>query len=352
MAYFDPEPKRRKEDFFDMEAEVEEFKRGLEVSKFVAVLGLRRYGKTSLILTTLNELGLDYVFVDCRLLPSGMISVSDLIAILERELSEKSWFRSIASSIEGIEVGPIGVRFRRRDLNTLVSVLERLEGKVLVLDEVQELRRSRYRFDSVLAYLYDHVDVKIVVSGSQVGMVHRFLRLEDPSAPLYGRPIYFVRLRPLDRERAREFLLKGFAQEGVDPPRDVVERALDVLDGVIGWLTYFGYAYTRLGVRDLDRIVDMASRLALEELEHALRIYGVGRPRYAAVLKIVAELGEATWSEIMRFLESRLGRVPRNTLSNILRNLVDMGVLMKTSSGYRVADPILRYAVKKYLRIG
>jgi len=51
MPYFDPEPKKCREDFFNAEKEVEEFKRGLNVSKLVVVSGLRRYGKTSLILT-------------------------------------------------------------------------------------------------------------------------------------------------------------------------------------------------------------------------------------------------------------------------------------------------------------
>jgi len=350
VGYFDPEPKRRKEDFFDMEREVEEFRKGLRVSKLVVVSGLRRYGKTSLILTTLNDMGVDYVFLDCRLLPSGMVSISDVIYLLERELSRKSWFRAIANSIDGIEVGPLGVRFRRRDFSTLVGVLERLEGKVLVLDEVQELRRCRYRFDSLIAYLYDHVDVKIVVSGSQVGMMYRFLRFEDPSAPLYGRPFYEVKLKPLDRERAREFLIKGFEQEGVEPPHNLVDRALELFNGVIGWLTYFGYAYARLGVKNLDEILDKAAKLAYEELEHTLQIFGVGKPRYVAILKIVAERGIATWSEIMRYIESRLGRVPRNTLSHMLRNLVDMGILEKGEDGYRVVDPILIHAIRKYLR--
>ncbi len=351
MVYFDPEPKRKREDFFNMEREVEEFRRGLKVSKLIVVSGLRRYGKTSLILTTLNELGVDYVFVDCRLLPSGMVSLSDILILLEKELNRKSWFYSIASSIEGLEIGPLGIRFRRRDLSTLVRVLERLEGKILVLDEVQELRRCRYRLDSLIAYLYDHVGLRIVVSGSQIGMMYRFLRLDEPSAPLYGRPYYLVRLRPLERDKAREFLLRGFEQERVELPSDLIDRALDLFDGVIGWLTYFGYAYARLGVKSLDTILDMAAKLAYQELSHALQIFGIGRPRYAAILKIVAERGTASWSEIMRFIESRLGRIPRNTLSNMLRNLVDMGILEKTPEGYRVADPVLAHGIRKYLRI-
>jgi len=347
MGYFDPEPKRRREDFFDAEEEVEEFKRGIKASKLVVVSGLRRYGKTSLVLTALNEMNADYLFIDCRLLPSGMISINDVLSIFERELSGKSWFRSI--SVEGIEVGGFGVRFRRRDFNTLVSLLEKLEGKILFLDEVQELRRSKHRFDSLIAYLYDHVDVKVVVSGSQVGLMHRFLRFDDPSAPLYGRPFYAMRLRPLSRELAHEFLIKGFEQEQVEPPAGLIEKAVDLFDGVIGWLAYFGYSYARLGVRNLSSVLETAARLAYEELDHALQIFSVGRPRYEAVLRIAAERS-SSWSEIARYLESKLGKIPRNTLSNILRNLVDMGLLEKSEGMYKVADPVLQHAIRRYLR--
>ena len=347
--YFDPEPKRRREDFFDMEREVGELERGLRASKLILVSGLRRYGKTSLILTTLNEEGVDYVFLDCRLLPSGMLSVSDVFSLLERGLRGKPWLRRLAESIEGVEVGALGVRFRRRDYNTLVRVLEGLEGRVLVLDEAQELRRFRYRLDSLIAYLYDHVDVKVIVSGSQVGVMYRFLRLHDPEAPLYGRPFHEVRVGPLDRDRAREFLELGFQQEGVKPPEDLIEEALNLFDGVIGWLTYFGYSYARLGLRSLDEILDAAARLAYSELSHALQVTGVGRPRYAAILRAVAERGTAAWSEVRRYVEARLGRIPRNTLSYMLKNLVDMGFLEKGPRGYRVADPVLAHAIKKYL---
>ncbi|QOJ79242.1 ATP-binding protein [Infirmifilum lucidum] len=351
MGYFDPEPKRRVEDFFDMEEEIDELKRGLGASKLVVVSGLRRYGKTSLILTTLNDMGASYVFLDCRLLPSGMISASDILYILEGELSSKPWFRELAEAVEGVQVGGFGVRFRRRDYRTLVRVLESLEGRILVFDEAQELRRSRYRFDYLLAYLYDHVGVRVILSGSQVGLMYKFLRVNDPSAPLYGRPLYNVRLKPLSPDRAREFLVRGFEQEGVEPPLSAIEEALELFDGIIGWLAYFGYSYTRLGLKDPRAVLGAAARLAYEELEHALRVFAAARPRYAAVLKVVAERGEARWSEILRFVEAELGRIPRNTLSNILRNLSDMGLLSKTEGGYRIPDPVLRHAVRRYLRL-
>ena len=69
MGYFNPEPKKRREDFFDMEREWNSLDRALSKGKLAIVTGLRRYGKTSLILTYINESGKRYVYLDCRLLP-------------------------------------------------------------------------------------------------------------------------------------------------------------------------------------------------------------------------------------------------------------------------------------------
>lgn len=83
MSYFKIELKRRKEEFFNMENELNQFIRSLKDNKLIVVSGLRRYGKTSLILTGLNEAKADYIFIDCRLLPSGMISLRDFFSLLE-----------------------------------------------------------------------------------------------------------------------------------------------------------------------------------------------------------------------------------------------------------------------------
>jgi len=109
--------------------------------------------------------------------------------------------------------------------------------------------------------------------------------------------------------------------------------------------------YARLGVRDLRSVVEEVSKPVLEELEHLLSTYGVGRARYVEVLKIVFTLGKARWSEIKRGIEVKLGKEPNNALMNILRNLQDVGVLRKDSEGYYgITGPIINYAIKYYLR--
>ncbi len=345
--YFDPEPKTRREDLFNMETELRELSDGIKHGKLVIVTGLRRYGKTSLILTYLNEEKLDNIFLDCRLLPSGMISMGSFIDLLEAELTRKSWARRVLSRVEGISISEIGIRFKERDLNSLISVLHALEGKVLVIDEAQELRRSKHRFDSIIAYAYDHLDLKIILSGSQVGLLYRFLRVDDPEAPLYGRPFKEVRMRKLSDEEAMDFLREGFKQVGMRVEDLLLEEARRRFDGIIGWLTYFGFSMIN-DKEPIESIERRASKLAISELEHALRIYGVAESRYKEALKVIATLGHAKWTQVKRGIEARIGKIPSNTLSSILRNLADSGFLEKTEEGYKIADPVLRSGILRY----
>jgi AAA+ ATPase superfamily predicted ATPase len=329
-----------------MEAELRELSDGLKWEKLVIVTGLRRYGKISLILTYLNEEKLDNIFLDCRLLPPGMISMGSFLELLEAELTRKSWARRILSRVEGISISEIGIRFKERDLNSLISALHALEGKILVIDEAQELRRSRHRFDSIIAYAYDHLDLKIILSGSQVGLLYRFLRVDDPEAPLYGRPFKEVRMRKLSDEEAMDFLRKGFEQAGMKVSDDILEEARR-FDGIIGWLTYFGFSM--ISNRESVEIIERrASKLAISELEHALRIYGLAEARYGEALKVIATLERARWTQIKRGIEARIGKIPSNTLSSILSNLVDSGFLEKTEEGYKIADPVLRSGILRY----
>lgn len=346
--YFSPAPKKRKEDFFNMEEELEMFQKNLGLGKFIVVSGLRRYGKTSLILTALNSQGLDYIFVDCRLLPTGMFSLNDFIFLLEDELNRRSWAKRLLKNVDGVEVSGLRLRFRRRDRTLLLNVIEKLEHKILVIDEAQELRRTNYRFDSLLAYIYDHIDLKVVISGSQVGLLYKFLRVEDPEAPLYGRPYLEVKLKRLNVQKSREFLERGFEQEGLNVSSTLIDEAVNRFDGIIGWLTYFGYSYAR-SRRTVEEVVEKASKMSVNELKHAIEVYGLGKKRYIETLKIVASSDGLRWSEIKRALEARMGKIPNNTLSNILENLVNQGFLEKANEGYSITDPILKIGILKHL---
>ncbi|WP_069807935.1 AAA family ATPase [Vulcanisaeta thermophila] len=346
--YFDPEPKRRREDFYDYDELLREFQESVRSYKVTLVTGLRRYGKTSLMLTGLNELGINYLFLDCRLL-GDKPTLRGFVELIINEMNKDSTLRRILGRLDFLEVGALGFRLKvkLKVRNALLSIIEGLEGTVLVIDEAQLLRGTNYRFDELLAYIYDHVNMKVVISGSEVGLLYRFLRLNDPESPLYGRSIREIRIKPLPREKSMEFLRKGFEQVNVEVSNDVIERAVDELDGVIGWLTMFGYEYTRHG-KSLEEVIHEATLLAASEVNKALEIHGAARARFAAVLESIA-MGSSTWGSIKRYVSARLGPINDTALSNVIRNLVDMGLVSKVDDGYVINDPMVRRAVSNGL---
>jgi hypothetical protein len=346
LVYFTLEPKKKKEDFYDMEEELDALVDSLNKFRLIIVKGLRRRGKTSLILTGLNAAKVNHLFIDCRLLPLTAASFDDFLSIIEAELSGNRRIRGLIKGIDYVEIGGL-IKFRIRRPETLIKFLESLKDTVIVLDEAQELRRLRFRLDYFLAYALDNLNIKVLISGSQVGLLDRFLKVDDPEAPLYGRPYKSVELKPLTKDESVDFLKKGFKQEGVDVAEELIYEAVEAFDGIIGWLTHFGYNYVR-GIESIDLILDKSVNLMLTEIQHFLETRGVGKTRYIEVLKTIAATEESSWSNIRRVLESRLGRIPDTALANILRNLVDVGMVSKiNSNNYVISDPILLRAVKK-----
>nr|MCG2895651.1 ATP-binding protein [Vulcanisaeta sp.] len=84
---FDPKPKRRREDLFDFDNELNSLARFVNdpSTRLIVVRGLRRTGKTSLTLTALNSLNTPYVFIDVR---EFVRSRRGLYELLSRALSE------------------------------------------------------------------------------------------------------------------------------------------------------------------------------------------------------------------------------------------------------------------------
>ena len=348
MVYFTLEPKKKKEDFFNMEEELCTFVKSLDKFRLIVVKGLRRYGKTSLIHTGLNLAKVDHLFIDCRLLPLTTASFNDFLSIIEAEASRNKKVRELMKDIEHIEIGGL-IKFRIRRPETLIKFLESLKDIVIVLDEAQELRRLRFRLDYFLAYALDNLNIRIVVSGSQVGFLHDFLKLRDPRSQLFGRVAVEIDTPHLTEQQAEDYLRKGFKQVGIRPEERLLERTIRELDGIIGWLTYIGVKAVDRGMFTddiLEDALESGAALARQEFENFLEVHHPGRQRYERILEQAARAGRATWKELKRSLEAEEGRrIPDARVSGLLKNLVGGGFLKKNEDGsYSVADPMLSRA--------
>ncbi len=353
-------------EFYNYEEELEAFRRGVldSVTRMIVVKGVRRIGKSSLIRVGLRLAGVSlYALFDARAV--AMLTVdtvydvisSGITGLLERAGGFRSRILSFLERVEGVSVSGFSVRFREKRPSIIAEALEALnrfaedEGEtiVLVFDEAQEFRSLR-GFDSLLAHVYDyHGGLKLVLAGSQVGLLDRLLGRRNPSSPLYGRPALEIQLRRLDRSRAIEFLEKGFSELGLDWPRASIEEAVNVLDGIPGWLTFYGYtAYTTHSHSEaLQKAVEEGSALIRSELESFLALRQQARTRYLELLRCLS-LHPMSWSELKRCLETSVGRRFNNAqFTRYVRELIDYGFVVKENGVYRLADPLIAYAVKQ-----
>jgi AAA+ ATPase superfamily predicted ATPase len=223
---------------------------------------------------------------------------------------------------------------------------------LLVIDEAQEFRKLKgYNLQKLMAFVYDELDhIQMIVSGSQFGLLQDFLGARNPSSPLYGRGALEIRVPRLPEDQAVDFLQKGFEQAGIRPDPATLESVVKKLDGIMGWLTFFGAVSSERGTCDekiLEETIERGSRLSLQEFQSFLRLRPGAEKRYIYIMEAGARLGRASWTNLKRHLEIREHKaVADKIFSNLLGNLLDSEYLRKNEDGtYSLPDPMLAHAL-------
>ncbi|QDA31204.1 ATP-binding protein [Thermococcus indicus] len=354
---FDPRPKERRGEMFDREVELEAILRGMEEYPITLIIGIRRVGKSSLLKAALNEYPGIGLYLDARRLyaaGSGSISAPVMADELRRILLGRGRFGFLRGmSVEKVNLGGIQIKPRDMGFMDVLEIIhwigERTGHKViLAFDEAQYLRfyGSRGGKDLLagIAHAYDSMpNLSFVFTGSEVGLLHDFLGLDDYSSPLYGRIYEEVEVRPFPRELSEEFLRVGFSEVGLNVPQDDIKRAVDELDGIPGWLVEFGFNYWKKGdpKKALETTIAKARNMIREELLELER----RSPRYALILRAVS-IGLHRWSKIKDYVEAKSGPITNARLGSLIRNLEKMGWIKKENGEYLIVDPV----VEKVLR--
>jgi AAA+ ATPase superfamily predicted ATPase len=335
---FSLQPKTDSESYYNYSAQFSQFKSYLDdrITRLIVVKGLRRAGKTSFSLTALAKLRKRHIAIDARSLGSNTRS-----ALEKRILSEfkqTAWLpKRILAMIKGVEIGG-SIAFSSPELG-LWDYLKS-EETVLFIDEAQELKGTGC--DKLLAAIYDGTRTKLVVSGSEVGLLDEFLGNDDPKAPLFGRGCREIVLERLHREKSLDFLERGFQESGVSKSSDELSDAVDQLDGIIGWLTLYGFYSLKMEHKAaLSKTLKMGTKLIKEEFSRFLSLRLAARARYDMIMKAVCR-GYSSWSEVRNYLSANGELVSDPQLANFLAALQDYGFVTKEDGKYFPADPIVK----------
>jgi len=355
---FDPRPKSSKKDLFDFDRELNELIKYLD-EPLTVVSGLRRTGKTSLILTALNESKRFFLYVDLR---EGASSAKSLYQLLSRSLSDfskklqkkdtKNLFSRIITKVRGVSLMGVEIQInwspRKRPLiselfNALDELAEKLNTKlVIVLDEFQHSRTGYgLQLQNAVAHSYDfNKNLSFVLSGSQIGLLNEVLG--NPKNPLYGRAYIEVKTRKLLPEESIEFLTKGFTEANINIDKNELENVVSKLNGIIGWLTYYGYLKLK-GKTSLDDVLKEAVTLARSELESFLSTRL--SKRYKIIMRLLSH-DITDWTSLKRELEKSEGReVSDRALYEILQQLKKHSIIDENN---KFTDPINKKAAEEF----
>jgi len=377
--YFDLEPKHRREDLYNFDKQLGkllDILRGRRAKYPLTIItGLRRMGKTSLAKTALNESNLPNLTLNGMAFADvPAIKKRSLLRALERGLNEaiesqKKWRKSLLEVLGGVRwirvnSKPPFIHFEWErptkdfDISDIVHSFNRLAEEkktkfVLVIDEAQEFRKLKgYNLQAQMAYIYDDLKgVQIIVTGSQIGLLHDFLGIDDSAAPLYGRGMAEIMVPRITDDLAADFLREGFKQAKIKAKADVIDLVVEKLDGIIGWLTFFGAKSVEAGgpsEKTLNETIKRGSELTAEELIKFLKLRKQAKKRYIRILKTAVRLGQATWTDLKESLEAREKKhIANNVFSNLVENLAKGAFLRKNEDGtYSVSDPILAHSIR------
>ncbi|MGC9164998.1 MAG: AAA family ATPase [Thermoprotei archaeon] len=367
---FDVVPKEKVEDFYDRDVEINEILESLRFGeRLIVIYGVRRIGKSSLVRVALGESNMPYVIVDVRELyySENVVTMFHLVRYLIDGFKRyMRWYERLGFDLREvlrrvkkihvkgyeIEVEPTGgVSF-----SALLSEINSWCGKhgmrfVFVFDEAQYLRFSNVRYDGLFAWAVDNLsNITFVLTGSEVGVLKEFLRVDEVGAPLFGRYRRELYVDRFTREESLDFLRRGFNELGLEPDMNELEDAVGVFDGIVGLLTYYGYyrAIRKLLHKEaMAEVFEEGSKLVLDELEKSI---APSRKRYIAILKAVAQ-NATSWSDIRAYTIARTGFITDKRFTELLKNLVRYGYLMKENNKYKIPDPIVRYLVAEKLRL-
>ncbi|AFZ70726.1 putative ATPase (AAA+ superfamily) [Caldisphaera lagunensis DSM 15908] len=353
---FDITPKHNRKDFFDREEEIEKLKELR--TPILLVLGLRRTGKSSLIRISLNELNLPYIYLDLRMFEqNNYLSYKEFSLELQNEINKLAnkfpYLIDFLKEIQGIKIFGNEIKFNwkkkeRPSFSSILSAMEKIRKKVIiVLDEAQELIKLKgINILPSLAYAYDNLkNIKIILSGSEMGMLYEFLKIDDPNSPLYGRAFSTIELKPFNREKAIEFLKRGFEEINIDF-KDY-ETVYEKIGGIPGWLTYFGFTY--MEKKDLEESINLtleyAKKLIIKEFNNFLIGREVARKRYETIMNLLKEC--KTWSDVKKALELEEGiEISDSEVYNYLMQLMKHSWIKKENRNYCVSEPLISQAFR------
>lgn len=357
---FSTHPKSKIKDLFNRKKELEKLEKSAKEDKIILLYGLRRIGKTSLLKVFQTKTDNFFIFIDCRKFLKGWKidkqKLDNEVINSLKKISKTNPLKKILDKITSINVSGVGIELKNKNtfssLSTLLEEIDKALPKekklIIAFDEAQLLRFygiGGRDFLNLLAFSYDNLNnIKYILTGSEIGLLFDFLKIDNPDEPLFGRYLNEIKLSRFEKEKSLEFLKVGFNEIDVQTSLFEREKIVNELDGIVGYLSLFGYEVYKNG-NNFNLALEKTKKIAANMIKKELDSLIEKSINYAYVLNAIS-LGFDRFSRIKKYIEANFGKMYDSTLSNILNSLHKQSFIeveyYKSNKKYYIPDPLIK----------
>lgn len=347
--------------FTNREEEIREISEEIASGQSIILISPRRYGKTSLVINTINKIRYPFIKIDMNLVTDEI----DLGNTLIRKLLSLSKYEKIKYFLKKLRIQPaiqfdpnsneVSIVFNPGEKNASIYLEDALEMSqdiaknlkrriVVVFDEFQDIRRISSSLEKKMRSIFQyHKDVSYVFIGSQEHMIRDIF--ENKSNPFYkfGKQIL---LREMRSDKIRRFIVDRFSDKGIDAST-VVDSILEITNG---HPYYTQQLCHEIFIVSDSKIINMNS--IKEAIDNILSNHNFDYEVWWGQLdnterKIVLGICSGMQNPTSGSFISTYGIKSTSTAGSALKRLVEKGILIKRSKDlYLIEDPFwLRWII-------
>ena len=360
------------EHFCNRVNEIKELKIDVEAGLNTLIYAPRRFGKTSFVLKTMQELQeqsktsskkVKYVFLDLMYLSTVDEFINKYFNVLAKTLEEPTdkivnFFKSVLNFRPNINVSfdsggnpnfslALSNEDKTKALEDVLNIPLHFanEGQkiVVIFDEFQEI--ATLELEAKLRSIIQHHSNKVsyIFMGSKKSLLHEMFL--DKNRPFYKSVKHF-KIKEIEKGSWSEFIISKF---------NATSKSIDeiYIDKIFAFTKGFPY-YTQQVAFELwnqcdesvdDDSFDKSLKIIIQREEDLFSLeWDNLTPNQKKALKIVLEKnGKALYDE--QFLAKY--QIKSGSLQTALKGLVQKDIIDKNSDGYYFADPLFEYWLMK-----
>ena len=339
---FQQGPCKNREELYDRKDEVNQVIHLIQQNTWVALMGLRMAGKTSVAQVVQSELQkqFDSAYVDLRGSRGVRTAAERIINAIPRNLLQRAG-KFVQNHVQEVTTEGIGIKLRKSEdatdvLESLFEVLSKNKKLLLVLDEMQDVGGGTNHFLNMLSRVRNTSNrVNFVFTGSEMNLMK--VILNPAKTPLAGRTPVRVDIIQWERKVAENFLQEGLKYCNTSFSEKQIEEVIASLGTLPGWLNNYGLRRIsgRSHEKSLLEAKEESKSLASKEFQHLLSQRG---EHAVQIVRTIALYG-ARWKDLSSL-------APPSGLNDLLKRLKDSFIMTDENGRYSINDPVYNDAAK------